>query len=94
MVRYAYRLLVGRSDGVLEAPIRGSVKSNGPSRQQLERRFDEHGVASFMRLVEHGEVKDYEWRCKLGGLLAQELIAGSVDGELMDSLNDHWVWLK
>ena len=83
-----YPLYVRRSDGKLEvASSQRKRERNEPTAEQLDRTPDAKGVSDFYRQVVSDEVKNVDWRRKLGGMLARELIKGSSLGMFINVLS-------
>ena len=79
-----YPLYIRRSDGKLEvASGQRKREKNEPTAEQLDRTPDAKGVSDFYRQVVSDEVKNIDWRRKLGGMLARELIKGKSLGLFM-----------
>ena len=77
-----YPIFVRRSDGKLEIKkSKSSIETNEPSPDQLNERPNAQGVADFYRLCPQGELKDLDWRRKIGGMLMRELDEKSSTGE-------------
>lgn len=69
-----YPIYVRRSDGQLEVVGKAKRKEpNQPTEEQMDQKPDKNGVSDFYRQVQPDEVKNLDWRRKLGGMLAREL---------------------
>ena len=68
-------LYIGRSDGTLSTTIPKSKRqeSNGPTKDQLEKRRGDNGVYSYYQELTIEDAKSIDWRKKLGGLLVREV---------------------
>lgn len=75
-----YPIFIRRSDGKLEIVQRRIHESNAPTTEQLDRTADAKGVSNYYREVNSDEVKYLDWRRKLGGMLARELIRDAPPG--------------
>ncbi|KAI9728207.1 MAG: hypothetical protein M1828_004668 [Chrysothrix sp. TS-e1954] len=65
---------VARSDGKLETRTsKQATEPNQPSSDQLDQKPNAQGVADYYRECKFGEIKEQEWRRKLGGMLMREL---------------------
>lgn len=73
-----YPIFVRRSDGKLEVVSQQRKREkNEPTAEQLDRTPDASGVSDFYRQVKSDEVKNIDWRRKLGGMIAREMIKGT-----------------
>lgn len=69
-----YPLFVRRSDGKLSVRSRtGPVEANEPLPAQLDQKPNPQGVCDFYRECQDGDVKEVDWRRKLGGMLIREI---------------------
>ena len=77
-----YPLYVRRSDGRLEVQAKGKrTEINRPTEEQLDQKPDKNGVSDYYREVEIEEPKHLDWRRKLGGMLAREMIGKETNGQ-------------
>ena len=82
-----YPIFARRSDGKLEvASQQRKRERNEPTAEQLDRTPDASGVSDFYRQVTSDEVKNIDWRRKLGGMLAREMIKGTSSGQYMRAM--------
>ena len=76
-----YPLFVRRSDGKIEVASNPKKRErNEPTAEQLDRTPDSKGVSDFYREVGGDEAKHIDWKRKLGGMLARELIKSTSPG--------------
>ncbi|KAK5165577.1 uncharacterized protein LTR77_009106 [Saxophila tyrrhenica] len=74
MARF-YPLYVRRSDGKREVLAKGKrSETNQPTDEQLDQKPDRNGISDYYREVGIDESKHLDWRRKLGGMLARELV--------------------
>ena len=68
-------IYIGRSDGTLSTTVAKSKKqeSNGPTKEQLEKRRGDNGVYSYYQELTIEDGKSIDWRKKLGGLLVRDM---------------------
>lgn len=82
MTRF-YPVYARRSDGRLEVLAKGKRKEvNEPTAEQLDQKSDKNGVSDYYREVSPDESKHLDWRRKLGGMLARELLGKDKTAQL------------
>lgn len=70
-----FPLYISRSDGRLETISLKTKKkeSNAPNEAQLNPNREVNGNRDFYKSIEIGDVKEVDWRRKLGGMLMKEI---------------------